>query len=269
LKIGEESGKLSEVLSEIKKYYERKQKQRRQVSGALTYPILVLFTANLAVGFMLSVIVPMFEEVFQRFQGSLPPLTQRIIDLSDWMKQHGWLFLTGILALVLILRSLAKLNWYKGITHRMVLKIPVIGSLVKSIQTARFCHIMALLTSAHSPLVQSLNMIAKMIAFIPLKQAIISTSNMVTEGNSLNESMEASEFFDKKFTSLIKAAELVNQLDYAFEKLNIQYNEEIDHKLIIMEKLIEPLLIIMVGGLVAIILIAMYLPLFQLGSSIY
>lgn len=89
--------------------------------------------------------------------------------------------------------------------------------------------IMTLLTSAHSPLVQSMNMVKDMISFYPLKMAVIRSKALITEGKSFHLSLESSKFFDKKFTSLIKAAEEVNQLDYAFDKLNNQYNDEIDH----------------------------------------
>ncbi len=269
LKIGEESGKINDVLSEIKRYYERKIKQRRQVSSALTYPVLVLVTAIIAVGFMLNVIVPMFEEVFKRFQGNLPLLTQRIIDLSEWMKEYGWLIVLVLGGTGISINLVRKRTWFRKALHQILLKIPVFGKLIKDIESARFCHIMALLTSARSPLVQSLDMVTEMIQFIPLKSAVALTSDGISKGNSFFESLESSGFFDKKFTSLIKAAEQVNRLEYAFDQLNDQYNQEIDHKLTILSSLMEPILVILVGGIVAVILIAMYLPLFQIGTSIY
>ncbi len=269
LKIGEESGKIEEVLSEIKRYYERKIKQKRQVSGALTYPVLVLLTAVIAVGFMLNVIVPMFEEVFNRFQGNLPPLTQRIIDISDWMTQYSWLLVLILAGAGIAIRLLWEKGWFKKFWHRIILKIPLFGRLVKDIESARFCHIMALLTAAKSPLVQSLHMVSDMISFIPLKDAITSTANGISKGKALHDCVNQSGFFDRKFTSLIKAGEEVNKLEYSFNQLNDQYNQEIDHKLSILASLMEPMLILLVGGIVAVILIAMYLPLFQLGTSIY
>ena len=268
-KIGEESGQIEDVLCEINRYYERKIKQKRQVSSALTYPVLVLVTALIAVGFMLNVIVPMFEEVFKRFQGNLPILTQRIIDLSDWMKEYAWVIVLVILGIGTAINLVRKKTWFRNALHRFLLKIPVFGKLLKDIESARFCHIMSLLTSARSPLVQSLNMVAEMIQFTPLKSAVMKSSEGISRGNSLHESFESTRFFDKKFTSLIKAAEEVNKLEFAFDQLNNQYNQEIDHKLSILSSLMEPVLIILVGGIVAVILIAMYLPLFQIGTSIY
>jgi len=269
LKIGEESGKIEGVLSEIKRYYERKNKQKRQVSSALTYPVLVLFTAVIAVGFMLNVIVPMFEEVFNRFQGQLPPLTQKIIDLSDWMKQHGWILILALLGMGISIRLLRQKPRFLKLWHLGLLRIPLFGKLIKDIESARFCHIMSLLTAAKSPLVQSLEMVADMIAFLPLKESVQSIGQGISTGKAFHESVQQTGFFDRKFTSLIKAGEEVNKLEYAFNQLNEQYNEEIDHKLSIMASLMEPLLILLVGGLVAVILIAMYMPLFQIGSSIY
>lgn len=269
LKIGEESGKIEEVLSEIKRYYERKIKQKRQVSSALTYPVLVLLTAVIAVGFMLNVIVPMFEEVFNRFQGNLPTLTQRIIDISDWMKQYFWFLILVIASAGVAFRLLWKKSKFRKFWHMILLKIPLFGRLIKDIESARFCHIMALLTAAKSPLVQSLHMVSDMISFIPLKESVNSIAEGISTGRALHDCVNQSGFFDKKFTSLIKAGEEVNKLEYSFNQLNDQYNQEIDHKLSILASLMEPLLILLVGGIVAVILIAMYLPLFQIGSSIY
>jgi type IV pilus assembly protein PilC len=269
IQIGEESGKIIEVLSEIVQFYKRKIQQKRQITGALTYPLLVLITALIAVIFMLNVIVPMFEEVFQRFDGSLPPITQKIINISDSLKGNLFLYMGVIVLIIFLWNFLNKYSRFRRICHIIYLKIPVFGSLIKKIHYSRFSHTMALLTGAHSPLVHSLSMVEKMIFFIPLKESIKRVGLDITEGNSLYQSLENSGFFEKKFTSLIKASEEVNRLEYAFKQLNNQYNEEIDYKLGILGNLIEPILIIFVGGLVAIILIAMYLPLFQLGTSIY
>jgi len=269
LKIGEESGKIEAVLLEIKRYYERKIKQKRQVSGALTYPVMVLFTAVVAVGFMLNVIVPMFEEVFNRFQGNLPLLTQKIIDLSEWMKRYGWIVLLSIVGLALAFKLLIRKPDFLMLWHKCVLHTPLFGKLIKDLESARFCHIMSLLTAAKSPLVQSLEMVADMITFMPLKKSVQSIGQGIAAGEAFHDSVKKTGFFDRKFTSLIKAGEEVNQLEYSFNQLNEQYNQEIDHKLSIMASLMEPVLIILVGGIVAVILIAMYLPLFQIGSSIY
>lgn len=269
LKIGEESGKIEEVLSEVKRYYERKIKQKRQVQGALTYPVMVLFTAVVAVGFMLNVIVPMFEEVFKRFQGNLPALTQKIIDVSDWMGTYIWLILLILLVVGVSSRLLWKRHSVRKFVHLALLRIPLLGRLLKDLESARFCHIMALLTAARSPLVQSLRMVAEMIGFIPLKDAVAKMADEISKGKTLYDCVQQSGFFDKKFSSLIKAGEEVNKLEYSFNQLYDQYNQETDHKLSVMSSLLEPALIVLVGGIVAVILIAMYLPLFQLGSSIY
>jgi len=269
LQFGENTGKTNEVLKEIKLFYDRKIKQQRQVKSVLTYPLLVLFTAIGAVSFMLSVIVPMFEEVFQRFQGNLPPLTKKIIDLSAWIKSNFIIILIFLVLVIMVVRKIRHHPVFKSLADKIVLKIPIIGRVVYIIQCARFCHSMALMTGAHSPLVQSLNLTEKMIGFTPLRKAISDVGKNITLGSSLHVSFETSRFFEKKFTALIKAAEEVNKLEYAFNQLLTQYNEEAEYKLGIMGNFLEPLLIILVGGLVAVILVAMYLPLFQIGTTIY
>lgn len=269
VQIGENTGKTVEVLREIKLYYHRKIKQQRQVKSALTYPVLVLATAIGAVGFMLSVIVPMFVEVFQRFQGELPPLTRKIIGVSSFFRNNSILVILVIISLFFLYRYLRKHGTLKPYTDKIILKLPFIGGLVHSVQCARFCHSMSLLTGAHSPLVQALELAAKMFTFTPLRNAVRASAKGIVEGRSLHASLESTGFFGKKFTSMIRAAEEVNQLEQAFNQLLNQYNDEIDYKLGILGSFLEPVLIIFVGGLVAIILIAMYLPLFQIGTTIY
>lgn len=269
LRIGEESGNTVEVLGEITRFYERKMKQKRQVTKALSYPLLVLFTAILAVGFMLSVIVPMFDEVFRRFQGNLPMLTQYIINTSEWMKRYGLLVILLLAVSVILVRYLLRKPSFKSYFHTVILRIPLLGKLIMNLESIKFCHMMSLLIKARSPLVQSLDLVADVIPFLPLKKAIIECSSAVSSGNTLYGSMEQTGYFESRFTSLIRAAEEVNQLEYAFEQLNEQYSQETDHLLEILSGLLEPLLIVLVGGIVAIILIAMYLPLFQIGTTIY
>ena len=269
LRIGEENGKITEVLGEIKKYFSRRVKQRRLVTSALTYPVMVLVTALVAVGFMLNVIVPMFEEVFKRFQGELPALTQRIIDASEWTKQYFWILILLMAGISFALVRLWKNEKFRKAVQRVLLQVPVFGKLTKDLQTARFCHIMELLSSARSPLIQSLHMLEDMTTFMPLKKSISEMAANISGGDSFHGSAEGTGFFDRKFCSLIKAGEEVNQLEKAFHQLNEQYNQESEHRLGVLSSMLEPMLIILVGGLVAVILVAMYLPLFKIGTSLY
>jgi len=269
IKIGEESGRINEVLTELSLFYRKKIKQQRQLVSALTYPVMVFITALLSVIFMLSFIVPMFTDVFKRFNGKLPALTQWIIQFSHLVKSNLIYFIFFIIALVIGYFAIKKKQAFRRYSSAFLLRLPVLGKVINRIFLARFCHAMGLLIGARTPLLSSIQLVQKMINFYPYEEALKTIENDVLHGKSLYESMSVFKIFDKRVVSLIKVAEETNQLDTIFNKLNNQYSEEVDHQIGMLSNFLEPILIIFVGIMVAIILVAMYLPLFQISSSIY
>lgn len=267
LKIGEESGTLNEVLGDLTDYFSKKIRQRRQVVSALTYPLLVIMTAILSVCFMMVFIVPLFEDVFKRFQGELPSLTQFIISISEAVSNNiGNLFLL-ILGLIILYFFIRKKNWYRKIISAIALKTPVFGEIIKKVYLARFCQSMALLIGSKTPMLRSIQLVSSMLGFYPYEKALKKIESDILHGKNLYQGMEGFSIFDAKIVSLTKVAEEVNQLDTIFNKLNLQYSDEVEHKIKILSNLLEPVMILLVGVLVAVILISMYLPLFQLSSS--
>ncbi|OFX21623.1 MAG: general secretion pathway protein GspF, partial [Bacteroidetes bacterium GWA2_31_9b] len=269
IKIGEESGKMNDVLKDLSIYFTKKIKQKKQFTSALTYPTLVLFTAIGAVLFMMNFIVPMFVDVFKRFKGELPPLTKMVVSISEWFTHYiGIIFL--LLAIFIAgLYFLRKKNWYRRVSSSILLKLPLAGVLIHKIYLARFCQSMALLMGAKTPMLKAINLVKNMIDFYPYHQALTIIENDILYGKPLYESMEQFTIFDKRTISLTKVAEEINQLDVVFAKLNEQYSDELEHRIGLLSSLLEPAMIIFVGLLVGVILIAMYMPMFQLGTSMY
>ncbi|MBN2833696.1 MAG: type II secretion system F family protein [Candidatus Delongbacteria bacterium] len=269
LKIGEESGQLNRVLLELSKYYNDKITQKRQLVNALSYPILVLVVAIVVVIFMMNVIVPMFRDVFSRFNSELPYLTTVVIQCSDFLTNNLFFIFIGIFALAVFVYYYHKKNWFRRILSQTLLKVPLIGNLVNKIYLSRFCHSMSLLISTKVPLLDALDLVKNMISFYPYEIASSHLKADILSGKPLHQSMKNHSIFDSRTISLVKVAEEVNQLDVIFNKLYLQYSEENKHKIAMLNSVLEPLLIIFVGILVGIILISMYLPLFQLSSSFY
>lgn len=268
IKVGEETGRLQEVLHELAGYFELRVQQRRQLTGALSYPIMVMFVAVGAVVFMLNVVVPMFAGVFQRFGGNLPPLTQKVLTLSNWLSSHLlllFLVITGIILLVLYFKRFEK---FKKYSSRLLLKIPFAGKLVSLIMHARFCHSVALLTLAQVPLVEALNMVKEMINFYPMKKAIENMQQMIVKGKTMHEGMACQKIFKRELVSLTQVGEEVNQIGQLYSKLYTQYTSEVKHMTSVLGNMLEPVMIIFVGILVMIILVAMYMPLFQLSTTV-
>ncbi|PCH68433.1 MAG: general secretion pathway protein GspF [Bacteroidales bacterium] len=265
--IGEETGRLNEVLHEIAKYFSNRIKQKRQLVNTFTYPTIVIVTALLVVIFMMNFIVPMFMDIFKRFSGELPALTQMVMDISQAFNRNFLIYLLVIIAIVSILFSLRKREFFRKYGSKLVMKIPVVGTLVIKTYLVRYCHTMALLLSAKIPLLRAIRLMGKMISYHPFEQAMAQFEVDIMHGKTLYQSMAKFSLFDSKMKSLTKVGEEINQLDKIYTSLSKQYEEELQHQIGILNSLLEPILIIFVGLFVALILVAMYLPMFQMSNS--
>jgi type IV pilus assembly protein PilC len=267
LQIGEETGKLIEVLQDLAKFYQNKIKQRRKIVSALTYPCVVLTSSLGAVFFMLKFVVPMFGDVFKRFGGKLPWITEKIISVSNAMENNFWrvmIFIVLIIAFILFTRKTEK---FREIFSKLVLRTPLIGNLVQKIYLARFCNSMRLLINAKLPLLRAIALIRQMISYYPIESSLQKVEDDIMNGKSLHESLRQFSVYPSKMIQLVKVGEETNQLDYFFGKISEQYIEEVEYKTSTLSSMMEPLIIIFLGLIVGVILIAMYLPLFQMSNS--
>ena len=266
LKIGEETGTLQKISKELGAFYKRKNEQRRTIISALSYPLVVLFTAFLAVFFMLQFVVPMFADIFKQNNVELPWITKAIMSSSEFFQKYYLIgFVIVILFSVFILLNKKK-KWYRKFTSTIVLKIPLVGEFVRKVKIAQFTQAITLLTSAKIPLLNGIQLTKKMIDYYPLQEALGHIEEDILLGKSLHESLRDYKVFDSKMVSLIKVAEETNQNETIFQRLTDQYNEEIQYKSKMISSTIEPFIILILGGIVAVILIAMYLPMFKLST---
>ncbi|MFD2581601.1 type II secretion system F family protein [Pedobacter vanadiisoli] len=267
VKIGEETGKLGEVLGELAKYYKSKISQQRKIIGAVTYPLLVLFTSFAAVFFMIKFVVPMFADVFKRFGGKLPYITSLIVSFSDWFDRYIYLMLIILVAIVILYFINRNKFWFKKGAALLLLRIPVVGEITRKVYLARFANTMRLLTETNTPLLQALELVRQMITFYPVENSLRLAEKDILLGSNLSVALSKYDFYPAKFIQMIKIAEEVNRLEYFFEQLAEQYTEEVEYKTNAISGLLEPLIIIFLGLVVGVILIAMYLPMFQMSSS--
>jgi len=268
LRIGEETGTLSEVTTQLGNFFHKRNEQRRLVVSALTYPLIIIVTAVLVVAFMLNFVVPMFEDMFRQQQIELPAITVFIIDMSDFLESYGFLLLLVVLFIISSQTFLNKLPKYKKLKDILTLKLPIIGSFTKTVYLSQFSQAIALLTASKVPMVNSIGLVKKMIQFYPLQHALEEIEHDLLLGKSLSASLEKQPFFDAKIGALIKVAEETNQTTFIFEKLSQQYSSQVQQKSKTLTTLLEPFIIFFVGIMVGIILIAMYLPMFKLSSVI-
>jgi len=266
--IGEETGTIAQVTDQLGSFYARKNEQRRNLVSALTYPIIILSTAVLVVAFMLQFVVPMFQDIFKQQGVELPVITKFIISLSDFMKGYGWLMLLGLVVFFVSQSFLNKKKRFKQLKDKLILKLPFIGNFVKVVYLTQFTQAVSLLTASRVPVVNSIQLVKQMITFYPLEMALTQVEQHILKGETLSNSLAQHKFFDDKMVALVKVAEETNQTEYIFDRLNKQYNTQVQQQSKMLSTVMEPFIILIVGVLVGVILIAMYLPMFKLSSVI-
>jgi type IV pilus assembly protein PilC len=267
VQIGEETGKLLVVLKELALFFQKKIKQRQQVIGAVMYPAVVLIVAFAAVSFMLTYVVPMFSDVFRRFGNDLPAVTKIVIAVSALLKKFAGVFLLLVFSMVSLFFWQRKKTWLRKFSSGLLLKVPVIGAIVQKIYLSRFAGTMALLVSSKIPITRAIQLTRQMIQFYPIEESLYGVEQKITIGDSLHKSLNDYPIYPRKMVSMIKVGEEVNQLELFFARITEQYSNEVEYQANLLNKLLEPLIIVILGLVVGIVLIAMYLPLFKLGQG--
>jgi type IV pilus assembly protein PilC len=268
IKIGEETSKLKLVLAHLTLFFKNKIKLRRQIISLITYPLFVIFITIGVLFFMLNSVVPMFEDVFKQFGQELPALTQKIIWVSNHFHYFIVLFLVIITSISIMIISQKKQQWFRDYSSAIFLKIPIFGNLITKIYLTRLCQSMTLLLNTKTPLLNSLDLVEKMISYYPIEIAIKHIKKGIMNGENLHSNLDKHPIFPKKFISLIKIAEETNQLEKSFERISIQYQEEIEHNTKVIGTIIEPLIIVLIGLIVGVIMVSLYLPMFNLSNVI-
>jgi type IV pilus assembly protein PilC len=267
LQIGEETGKLTEVLQDLAKFYQNKIRQRRKIVSALTYPAIVVSTSLGVVFFMLKFVVPMFSDVYRRFGGELPWITQMIINVSKGVENNFFAFLITVVCIAGSIFSVRKSDRYRDLSSKIVLRLPVAGNLVRKIYLTRFSTSMRLLINAKLPLLRAIALSRQMIGYYPIESSLQQVEDAIMKGGSLHESLQQYAIFPPKMIQLLKVGEETNQLNYFFERIAEQYMDEVEYKTSTLSSVMQPMIILFLGFFVGIIMIAIYLPLFQMGSN--
>ncbi|TVZ52261.1 type II secretion system F family protein [Dokdonia sp. Hel_I_53] len=266
IKIGEESGTLDKVITTLAGYFKRKNAQRKDLINAISYPIILLTTAILIFGFMLKFVVPMFEEIFRQNQVELPYLTKMVLNWSHFLEDYFLIIIIIIIGSLLIFNFIKSKKRVRYIIDHSILKIPLLGSFIKTTHTAKFTEATALLVGAKVSILEALRMVQNMIRFIPLENALLEAQSQMLEGENLSIALGSTGFFDSKMIALLRVAEETNKTSFVFDKLNEQYNNEVIQKSKRFSIVLEPIINIVIGVLVGLILVAIYLPMFEMGN---
>ncbi|HWA73639.1 MAG TPA: type II secretion system F family protein [Polyangiaceae bacterium] len=268
---GEVGGILDSILHRLSVYMEKRQKLIRQVRGALVYPSIVIVIAGGVMTVLLTFVIPAFESMFKDFGGgkeAMPKITQIVIDFSH-------LFITALpFALVLAVLGFFGFGYVyrtprgKLFFHKLVLKLPIMGNVLRKIAVARFTRTLGTLLQSGVPILDSLEICAKTSGNVVLENGIMSVRQAISEGKNMAEPLTQTQIFPDMVVQMIAVGEQTGALDQMLNKIADFYEEETDVAVAAMTSALEPILMVGVGGMVGIVLVSMYLPIFSLAGSI-
>lgn len=267
VRIGEETGRLVDALEFLTDYYQKREEQKRMVTSALSYPIITLSIAVIVLVFMLLVVVPMFEQVYARMGGELPAITRQIIGMSESAPAVLGIMVILGLSMYGVRHMFGSSDKYQSITSGIVMRLPLVSGLIRKYQVSRFSRIMHLLVSSDVPILQALYLMRGIITFYPYRQSIEEVCRMIEKGQTLTDGMDKYEnLYGKRFLVLLKVGEETNSIEQMLLTQANDTNAELEHEIKQLNNIVEPFLILAIGIIVAFVLIAMYMPMFKLGT---
>ena len=269
VKAGEASGQLETMLDRIATYKEKVESLKAKIKKALTYPTAVIVVAIIVTAILLVKVVPVFEDVFNSFGADLPAFTMWVIGLSEVAQKYWFFVLIGIiLAIIAFIQARKRSEKFADFVDRALLKIPVIGPIIREAIIARFARTLATTFAAGVPLVQALDSTAGAAGNVVFRNATLQIRNGVSTGQSLTNAINISGVFDVMVVQMISIGEESGSLDMMLDKVASFYEESVDNAVDNLSSLLEPLIMAILGVLVGGLVIAMYLPIFQLGNVV-
>jgi len=265
---GEQSGHLDAVLERLADYTETRQALRQRITNALVYPIVLVLLSFGIIGFMLSYVVPQVVGVFETTGAELPILTRVLIGVSDFLRGWWWLLITGTAALSFGVWRLLKLEGPRRRYHRLLLRLPLVGRITRGVNTARFTRTLSILAGSGVPVLEALKISAEVIMNIPMREAVQEASLRVREGGAISRSLAASRLFPPMTIHLISSGESSGQLEQMLGRAADNQEREMDGLITTLMGILEPLLIVFMGGVVLTIVLAILLPIFQINNLI-
>lgn len=263
---GEKSGTLETMLKRIAQYKEKSIRLKKQILQALFYPTIIFIVAIIVSIMLLTLVVPRFADLFNTMHGHLPTFTLYIIALSNFMRSYAYLGILPLLAVILLSYFFKNSIRMKNKIDHLLLCTPFLGNLLKKIILARFSRNLATTFAAGVPITDALHIIAKISGNSIFTQAIMTLQKNVNSGQQLHLAMQQNPLFPAMPIQMIKIGEETGSLEHMLEKIAEWYEADIDHFIANLSQLLEPLIMIILGVLIGGLVIAMYLPIFKLGT---
>lgn len=265
---GEIGGILDTILARLALFMEKSMTLKKRVKGAMTYPIICLCISIIILGVILIFVVPVFDKMFTDFGAALPLPTQIVVSMSNFVQSniiYGLIFIAVFI--YLFKRYYATEQGEKRI-DALVLQLPIVGDLIRKVAVAKFSRTLGTMLKSGVPILESLTVVAKTSGNKVIETAVFRTADAISEGRPIAEPLEETGVFPGMVVQMINVGEAVGALDAMLEKIADFYDEEVDHAVEQLTAMIEPFMMVFLGGLIGGLVVAMYLPIFKMGEVV-
>ncbi|MGB5985353.1 MAG: type II secretion system F family protein [Desulfobacterales bacterium] len=265
---GEVGGILDSILRRLAVYLEKAAKLKGKVKGALTYPVAVVIIAVLVLAVILIFVIPVFQEMFEGLDSELPAMTQFVVALSDVVKTKIFYILIGLVIFIIAFRRFYKTPKGREFVDSALLRLPVFGILLRKVAVARFSRTMGTMLGSGVAILDSLDIVAKTAGNKVIEKAVYRVRSAISEGQTMAAPLSASKVFPPMVCQMIAVGESTGSLDSMLNKIADFYDEEVDQAVENLTSLIEPFMLLFLGVTIGGLVVAMYLPIFQMGGLV-
>ncbi len=265
---GEVGGILDVILQRLAAYIEKTQRLKSQIKGAMTYPAVVVAVAIIVISIILIFVIPVFEEMFADFGSALPLPTQIVVNMSRFIKGNILYIVAAFIALGFLFKTYRKSKSGRKTTDALALKLPVFGILLKKVAVARFTRTLGTMISSGVPIISAMEIVAKTSGNVILEEIIMEVRSSIAEGQTIAEPLSENDIFPRMVIQMISVGEATGALDTMLSKIADFYEDEVDAAVDALTSMLEPLLMVFLGGAIGGLVIAMYLPIFKMAAAL-
>lgn len=265
---GEAGGILDVILSRLSSYIEKAERLKKKIKGAMVYPAVVTGVAVVVTMVILIFVIPIFEKMFSEVGQALPAPTQFVIALSRFVSKNIIFMILGAVGLVFLLRRLYATEKGQYFIDDLMLKLPIFGILLRKAAVAKFTRTFGTMVSSGVPILEALDIVAKSAGNKVVEKAIYNARESISQGKSISEPLTESRVFPPMVTQMIGVGEASGELDTMLNKIADFYDDEVDAAVTTLTSMMEPIMMVVLGGVVGGLVVAMYLPIFKMGEAI-